>query len=96
MIIKVTGYLTYRDLVGKREVEQPDDARVTFLDFIRELAVELGGEHGRALFDHQTGTVGPSVAIMLNGVHFNHLPDRLGTLLKDGDEIAVFPPGAGG
>jgi len=96
LIIKVKGYLTYRDVIGKREIEQPDDALVTFLDFIRELADELGGEHGRALFDPQAGTVGPSVAIMLNGVHYNHLPDRLKTVLKDGDEIAVFPPGAGG
>lgn len=96
MIIKVKGYLTYRDVIGGREVEQPDDVPITFLDFIRELAVEIPGEHGRALFDKETGTVGGSVAIMLNGVHYNHLPDRLDTLLKDQDEIAVFPPGAGG
>jgi len=96
LIIKVRGYLTYRDLIGKREIEQPDDVQVTFIDFIRELAGELGSEHGRALFDKESGTVGPSVAVMLNGVHYNHLPDRLKTVLKDGDEIAVFPPGAGG
>jgi MoaD family protein len=96
LIIKVRGYLTYRDLIGKREIERPDEVPITFLDFIRELAVEIGGEHGRALFDKETGTVGPSVAVMLNGVHYNHLPDRLKTVLKDGDEIAVFPPGAGG
>lgn len=96
MIIKVRGYLTYRDLIGKREIEQPDGIQVTLHDFIRKLADELGGEHGRALFDKETGTVGPAVAVMLNGVHYNHLPDRLKTVLKDGDEIAVFPPGAGG
>ncbi len=96
MIIKVRGYLTYRDLIGKREIKQPDDVPVAFLDFIRKLAVEIGGEHGRALFDKELGTVGPSVAIMLNGVHYNHLPERLNTVMKDGDEVAVFPPGAGG
>ena len=96
MIIKVKGYLTYRDLIGKREFERPDDVRVTFLEFIRELAAELGGEHGWALFDTETGTIGQSVAIMLNGVHYNHLPERINTVLKDQDEIAVFPPAAGG
>ena len=96
MIIKVKGYLTYRDVIGQREFEQPDDVLVTFIDFIRELAVEIGGEHGSALFDEETGTFGGSVAIMLNGVHYNHLPDRLVTILKDQDEIAVFPPAAGG
>jgi len=96
LIIKVKGYLTYRDVIGQREFEQPDDVPVTFLDFICELATEIGGEHGRVLFNDETGMVGGSVAIMLNGVHYNHLPDRLNTVLKDQDEIAVFPPAAGG
>jgi molybdopterin converting factor small subunit len=96
LIIKVRGYLTYRDVIGQREIEQPDDIAVTFLVFISELAAEIGGEHGRALFDNEAETVGDSVAIMLNGVHYNHLPNRLDTVLKDQDEIAVFPPAAGG
>lgn len=96
MIIKVRGYLTYRDVIGWREIEQPDDIPVTFINFIRELAAEIGGEHGRALFNGETGTIGQSVAVMLNGVHYNHLSDRVNTVLKDQDEIAVFPPGAGG
>jgi MoaD family protein len=96
VIIKVKGYLTYRDVIGAREIEQRGDIPVTLLDFVRALAAEVGGEHGRALFDEERGTVGQSVAIMLNGRHYNHLPDRLQTVLKDQDEVAVFPPGAGG
>jgi molybdopterin converting factor small subunit len=96
LIIKVKGYLTYRDVLGRREFEQPDDVPVIFLDFIRELAAKIGGEYGRALFDIELGTVGKSVAIMLNGVHYNHLPDRVNTVLKDQDEVAIFPPAAGG
>ena len=96
LIIKVKGYLTYRDVIGQQEFERPDDVPITFLDFIRELAAEIGGEHGRAIFDEDAGMIGQSVAIMLNGVHYNHLPDRLETVLKDQDEIAVFPPAAGG
>ena len=96
MIIKVKGYLTYRDVIGEREIEQPDDVPVTFLDLVRELAAAIPGKHGRALFDDETGTVGQSVAIMLNGIHYNHLPERVNTVLQDQDEIAVFPPGAGG
>ena len=84
MIIKVTGYLTYRDVIGKREVERSDDVRITFFDFIRELAAELGGQHGQALFNEEASAVGGSVAIMLNGVHYNHLPDRLETVMIEG------------
>ena len=96
MIIKVKGYLTYRDVIGQREIEQRDDTPIILLEFLRELAVEIGGEHGRALFDEEAGTVGQSVAVMHNGRHYNHLPERLNTVLQDQDEIAVFPPGAGG
>ena len=96
MIIKVKGYLTYKYVIGQREIKQSDDALITLLDFIRDLAAEIGGEHGRALFDSELDTIGKSVAIMVNGVHHNHLPERVNTVLKDLDEIAVFPPGVGG
>jgi len=96
LIIKIKGHLTYRDIIGQREVEQPDDPPILLLNFLRELAAEIGGEHGRALFDEEAGTVGQSVAVMHNGRHYNHLPERLNTVLQDQDEIAVFPPGAGG
>ena len=96
MIIKVKGYLTYRDVIGQREIEISDDNPVVLMNFLRILAGQVGGEHGLAMFNEDTGTVGKSVAIMLNGCHYNHLTDRLDTVLKDQDEVAVFPPGMGG
>ena len=96
MIIKVKGYLTYRDVIGQREIVKQDDIPITLLEFLRELATELGGEHGRSIFDEEDGMVGRYVAIVYNGRHYNHLPDRLDTVLQDQDEIAIFPPGAGG
>ena len=83
-------------MIGQHKIEQPDDIPVTLLDLIHGMATEVPGEQGQALFDNETGTIGQSVAIMLNGVHYNHLPDKLDTVLKDQDEIAVFPPAAGG
>jgi len=96
LIIKIKGYLTYRGVIGQREIEQPDDVPILLLDFLRQLAAEIGGEHGRALFDEEAGTIGQSVAVMHNGRHYNHLPERRNTVLQDQDEIAVFPPGVGG
>ena len=96
MIIQVRGYLTYRDVIGKREFEKDDDIPISLQDFLRELSTEIAGEHGRAIYDEDAGVVGKYVAIIHNGRHINHLPDRLDTILKDQDEIAIFPPGAGG
>jgi molybdopterin converting factor small subunit len=96
LIIKVKGYLTYRDVIGKREFELPNDVPISLIEFVKDLAEELGGEPGQALFDQALNTIGPSVAVMHNGRHYNHLPDRLETVLQDQDEIAIFPPGAGG
>ena len=96
MIIKVKGYLTYRELIGEQVFKQHDDPPISLLEFVKIIAEKIGGEHGESLFDAEHQIVGPHVAIMLNGLHYNHLPERLNTLLKDQDEIAVFPPGAGG
>ena len=96
MIIKVKGYLTYRDLIGQQEFKLRDNPPLTLLEFIMFLSEDIGGEHGESLFDTEHQIIGPHVAIMLNGLHHNHLPDKLNTILKDKDEIAVFPPAAGG
>jgi molybdopterin converting factor small subunit len=96
MNVKVKGYLTYRKVIGERTFQFPDDSPIRLIEFVEHLAEDIGGEHGEALFDREKGSVGSYVAIMLNGQHYNHLPDRLDTLLRDQDEIAVFPPGAGG
>jgi molybdopterin converting factor small subunit len=96
LIIKVNGYLTYKAVIGQRKIKQPDNVPITLLDFLREFAAQIGGEHGRALYDEQHGTIGQSVAVMHNGRHYNHIPDRLDTILQDQDEIAIFPPAAGG
>ena len=82
LIIKVKGYLTYRDVIGEREFKLPDDVPVLLIDFLRDLAEEIDGEPGRALFDQELNTVGPSIAVMHNGRHYNHLPDRLETILQ--------------
>ncbi|MGD8857203.1 MAG: MoaD/ThiS family protein [Chloroflexota bacterium] len=40
--------------------------------------------------------VSRQVAILVNGRHYSHLPNGLNTKLKDGDDVALFPPIAGG
>jgi molybdopterin converting factor small subunit len=96
LIIKVKGYLTYRDVIGKKDVLLPDDYPPTLREFLRDQAIEIGEPHSRSIYDEETGMVGEYVAVMLNGSHYRHLKNGLDTILKDQDEIAIFPPGAGG
>jgi molybdopterin converting factor small subunit len=96
LIVKVRGHLTFRTIIGNREYDFSDDTSIQLIDFLQILASDIGGEHGQAIFDEDTGSVGPYVAVMLNGRHYNHLPDRLNTIMRDQDQVSVFPPGAGG
>jgi molybdopterin converting factor small subunit len=36
------------------------------------------------------------VPVLVNGRHCTHLPDGLDTELRDGDQVDLFPPIAGG
>lgn len=96
MKIRVRGYLTFRKLLGDihdREMEIP---AMTLLELLEKLSHELTPSVKEALFDPQTGTIQGYVRVLVNGKHFSHLPMGLETRLKEGDEISIFPPIAGG
>lgn len=91
--IAVQGYLTFKEPVGKRQVSLPAGSS------LRDLLTGLGQDLDR-LFDEQTsnetGELNGRIVVLLNGMHSRHLPEGLNTFLKDGDQVAIFPPLAGG
>ena len=93
MVVNVRGYLTFRDLVGKRQVELEQGA--TLRKLLEALAQELGEGFARQVLDGKGG-LQRAVGVLVNGVHRAHSPDGLETVLRAGDEIAIFPPMAGG
>jgi molybdopterin converting factor small subunit len=96
MMIRVRGYLTLRKLVGDRCVEIPEGGTLTLRGFLAHLASEIGEPFTSQVFDPQTLQVQPHIAILLNGVHVSHLPSGLEEAMQDEDEVAIFPPIAGG
>jgi molybdopterin converting factor small subunit len=62
---------------------------------LEELALQGGEEFGARIFDAREG-LRPGVAVLVNGRPVAQGPGALTLLLHDGDEVAIFPPLAGG
>jgi MoaD family protein len=94
--IRVKGYLTLGKAMGGTpeldiEMEHPTPRSV-----LEELSGRFGKPWRDLVFDPQSGHISSRIRVLVNGRHCASLPQRLDTALKDGDELALFPPVAGG
>jgi MoaD family protein len=91
--VSVRGYLTFRTLVEAQEISLDEGGTVRAL--LEELG-RSGGEEFRArIFDAREG-LRPGVSVLVNGRPVAQSPGGLTHPLHDGDEVAIFPPLAGG
>jgi len=94
--LKVKLFAAFREMAGGRNevnVKLPKEA--TIIELIEELSKILGEGVKEALLDSKTGDVKPLNKILVNGRNVELL-QKLSTLLKDGDVVALFPPVGGG
>jgi len=90
MTVKVRFFAQFRELLGTDIVAEPGKS---VADLIRSLTKD-NGEGYRAIFDEK-GTFRKFVIVMRNGKRLGNAEVE-STVVADGDEIAVFPPVAGG
>ena len=96
MPVKIRGYLTYKDIIGEQSITIKSGESLTITGLLKILAAELDQEFREEIYDPQSKTLGEHVAVLINGRSCHNLPHRLETQLQDGDQVAIFPPMAGG
>ena len=96
MRIRVRGFLTVREVLDGRKELTLEMNETTIVGLLRGLSVQFGESFENMFFNPESGTVNRQVAILVNGRHYSHLPDGLNTMLADRDDVALFPPLAGG
>jgi MoaD family protein len=96
MPVTVRGYLTLRPIIGERLEVAISAGEMSLGELVKHLSDQFGEELDRWLFVPKTREINRYCAILINGSHYTHLPDHLETQLQDGDEVALFPPIAGG
>lgn len=93
MSVRVKLFANFSEAAGKdQEVVEGVFDLASLLD---ELAGRFGDEFVKQLYSPREHRVRETVNVMINGRRVD-LRLELKTPLKDGDEVAIFPPVAGG
>ena len=92
MTVKVRFFARFRELLGTDIPVEPANG-ATLLSLVRDIARKKK-EGYDAIFDAD-GNFHEFVIVMRNGKRVEH-GDAAAVRVSDGDEIAVFPPVAGG
>ena len=92
MLVKVRAFAGFREILGKeRELDAKEGS--TIADLLNELASSNPGFKESA-FDN-SGRLQDYVLLMVNKKRIDPLQD-LSMEMHEGDELAIFPPVAGG
>lgn len=92
-MIKVGFFADIRAMVGSKEIVLNDVPRT--LSDLMQLLCERYGKTFTDFCMEKDGSISRRVNILINGLHMLHL-QKGDTLLKDGDDIRIFPLIGGG
>ena len=96
MKITVKGYFHLQNAMEGKSPLEVETERATLRHLLDDLSERFGKDFSDLIFDPQTKDFAGHLMLLVNGRNYLSMPDRLDTELKDGDEVAIFPPIAGG
>jgi MoaD family protein len=96
MKITINGFLTLREVMDDQSAFELEIGNMTLMELLHELSNMFGERYTQMVFDKAGKGLNQHIRILINGCHYSHLPQKLNTRLLEGDEVALFPPIAGG
>jgi len=96
MKIRVKSFLTLRKVMDGQASLEIEAEGLTIRQLLEKLCNRFGENLRNMIFDPEAQGETQDIKILINGRHYRHMPDRLDSELKDGDEVSIFPLMAGG
>jgi MoaD family protein len=96
MKITIRGFLTLRDVMGDQSALELEIGNITIMELLHELSDMFGERFSQMVLDKAGKGLNQHIRILINGRHYSHVPQKLNTRLQEGDDVALFPPVAGG
>jgi MoaD family protein len=96
MEVTIRSFLTLRQAILNQAELKMQVGSITLRELLDELCRQFGKNLADQMFDTETGELSRMLKILVNGRHYTTLPKKLETTLAPGDEVALFPPLAGG
>jgi len=96
MKISVKGYFNLQKAMDGESRIEVEKATATLREVLDYLSERFGKDLTELIYDSGAEEPASHIILLVNGRNYLSMPERLETELKDGDEIALFPPLAGG
>ena len=93
--LKLKTILNFKNIIGKGEIVFPVEEGTMLEETLEKLVETYGRELESNLFNPDDRSLLQHVRLMVNGRDIVFL-NGLQTILKEGDEILILPPVAGG
>ncbi|MFC1891526.1 MoaD/ThiS family protein [Thermodesulfobacteriota bacterium] len=96
MKVLVKGFFDVQKAMDNNATIEIEEDALSLRDILEYLSRRFGQDLSELILDPETKGLADHVMLLVNGFNYLYLPKKLDTDLKDGDEIALFPPIAGG